>query len=241
MLKIRAFRAIDEPDTCLRYMEGHARVLTDYGITSISTNNSTWKDNPSVYGVIAETEEGEVVGGVRLHLTNDLEPLPVEKAVGDQDPKIANYIYSYPLGHAAEACGLWNARKLGNLGVSILLVRALLIIAPQLKLQSIFTLCAPYTIHITKQMGSYLIESVGDNGVIIYPIINHRARFFENKDIIELGLADESNRKRILDLRQNLHQTYVEVITKQPVEISYSLSIPNVQFEMISLLLKPQV
>jgi len=227
MLKIRAFRAIDDEDTCLRFMEGHARVLTDYGITNISTNNSEWKDSPHVYGVIAENEQGVIIGGMRLHLTNAADVLPLEKAVGDQDTKIADLIYSYSLGVAAEACGLWNAREAAGYGVSILLVRALLVIAYQLRLESVFTLCATYTVYITKQMGSSPIDSIGDNGVLIYPVINYKARFFQNTDVSNLSAADEQNRTRIMELRQTPNQIATELVAKYPVEVRYNLLIPN--------------
>lgn len=211
---------------CLRFMEGHAKVLTDHGITSIATNNSEWKDNASVYCSIAENEAGELVGGIRLHLTNGIDPLPAEKAVGEQDPKLAEMIYSYSLGTTGEVCGLWNSRKGAGYGLSILLVRTIVAIATQVNIVSMFALCASHTVYFIKPMGFRLEESIGDNGVLLYPVINHPSPFFRNPDIINLSLAEDPDLSRILDLRQRPTQETIEVITK-PVEIHYNLQIPN--------------
>lgn len=230
MLRIRAFRAIDDEASCRAFMEGHARVLTDYGITNISTNNATWKDNSSVYVVVAETEDGEMMGGIRLHVTDGQELLPAEKAVGDQDPKMAEAIYSYKLGTTGELCSLWNARRAANWGLSMLLVRSLVTIASQVNLVSMFTLCAKYTVYMTKPMGFYFEESMANQGVFIYPVINYEARFFRNPDTDNLPLADDYNRNRIFDLRKQPTQTIVEIGPKRTTEVFYDLLIPNLNF-----------
>ena len=35
-VRLRAFRAIDEPETCARFIEGHTHVLTSIGVTKVS-------------------------------------------------------------------------------------------------------------------------------------------------------------------------------------------------------------
>lgn len=229
MLTIRAFRAIDDEATCRRFMECHARVLTDYGITSISTNNSTWMHSPSVYGVVVENEDGEMVGGARLHLTSKTEMLPVESAIGQQHPEISDIIYLCPIGTAGEACGFWSARKVANLGVSVLLAKTIAAICSQVAVRSVFCFCGRHTSYIAKLMGSALEESVGDKGAFAYPTPQFHSYFFHNPDIIDLPLADETNRQRILDLRLRPNQKSVETITKHPVEILYNLEIPNIR------------
>ena len=219
MLTIRAFRAIDDEATCRKFMECHARVLTDYGITNITTNNSTWMHSPSVYCVVAENENGELVGGARIHVTDGVEPLPAEKAVGDQDSNMAALIYSYPLGTTGELCGLWNARRVASLGMSLLIGRATIAVAIQLKQVSMFTLCAPYTVYLAEMMGFDL------TGIFTYKSINHQSRFFYNSDIINLPCAEENSRNRIFELRQNPSQTTIEKGPKSYVKVRYELSL----------------
>ena len=45
MLRIRAFRAPDDPDTGVNFAEGHRRVLEDLGV-NVTTNNMHWIINP---------------------------------------------------------------------------------------------------------------------------------------------------------------------------------------------------
>ncbi len=227
MLTIRAFRAIDDEATCRKFMECHARVLTDYGITNITTNNSSWMHSRFVYCVVAENENGELVGGARIHVTDGVEPLPAEKAVGDQDPNMAELIYSYPLGSTGESCGWWTTRSVASLGVSVLLSRAVLVVATQIKLVSLFTLCAPYSAYLAEMMGFELA------GVFTYKSINHVSRFFHNPDMKNLSSAEAANRSRIFELRNNPYQNAVEKGPKSSFEVSYRLGIVPVHEECL--------
>ncbi|MDJ1481677.1 hypothetical protein QNI16_14345 [Cytophagaceae bacterium YF14B1] len=225
MLKIRAFRAIDDEIACLGFMEGHIRVLADYGITSISSNSSEWKDSASVYVVVAEKEDGTIVGGGRLHITDGIDILPMEKAVGDQDARLKDVLYSYPLGHTGELCGLWNARQIAGSGLSILLVRSLIAITNQIGLKSLFTFCSEYTIELGRRVGFQLESGVGDNGAFIYPGINYLGRVFRIPDIYTIETATEYDRTRIQELRMRPGQTCLEQGSKGEVQIDYDLLI----------------
>ncbi|WP_314512746.1 hypothetical protein [Xanthocytophaga agilis] len=228
MLKIRAFRAVDDEVACLGFMEGHARVLADYGITSISSNNSEWKDSASVYVIVAEKEDGTIVGGGRLHLTDGIDLLPVEKAIGDQDVRLKDILYSYPLGETGELCGLWNARQIAGSGLSILLVRSLIAITSQIGLRSLFTFCSEYTIELGRRVGFQLESGVGDNGAFIYPGINYLGRVFRIPDIYTIETATEYDRARILELRMRPDQTCLEQGSKGEVQIYYDLLISGI-------------
>lgn len=231
MLKISAFRAIENETTSLRYMAGHAQVLLDYGVTNITTNTDTWKDSPSVYGIIVENEAGDLVGGVRLHVTDGIEPLPVEKAVGAVDPKIGEYIGEYPLGTTGELCGLWNARPVAGMGVSMLLVRAVVAIASQVPLRSMFTFCSEYTTHMTGPMGFYPENTLGEEGRFYYPNRSYVSRIFRNPDVMGLSLAAEFDRRRVESLRAHPSQVVVEAGPKSNVEVAYDLQLPVVEVE----------
>src|ERR1700710_210039 len=96
MFKFRTFRAIDEPETCQRYKEGHVKVLVDYGITNITSNNDEWMNNPNIYCVIvAESGTNELFGGIRVQLSDERTRLPVENAVGKMDPFIYKIVEKY--------------------------------------------------------------------------------------------------------------------------------------------------
>ena len=53
-IRIRAFRAIDDLETCLKFVSGHRRVLSIYGIENITTNTEDWMFNPGIFVVVVE-------------------------------------------------------------------------------------------------------------------------------------------------------------------------------------------
>ena len=66
-----AYRAVDNLKLCQEYMGGHVKVLTDFGITNITSNNDAWLTNPHMYCLVAEeAETKELVGGIRIQIAD---------------------------------------------------------------------------------------------------------------------------------------------------------------------------
>ncbi len=73
MIKIRVFRAVDEPETCQRWIEGHVKLLTLFGITSITSAKPVWVTDPATYVILAESPSGDkVLGGARYRSRTEL-------------------------------------------------------------------------------------------------------------------------------------------------------------------------
>src|ERR1043166_641369 len=161
-LIFRAFKATEEPDICKRYLQGHQKVLVSYGITNITTNTADWMNWDCVYGVVAEKEDGEVMGGVRIHLADGVHPLPVEKAIGKMDPKIHDIVKAYIAEGVGELCALWNAKEVAGLGVSIMIVRAGISVVSQLKCRILMGICADYTLKMFRKVGFVVDEGLGN-------------------------------------------------------------------------------
>ena len=125
MLRVRVFRAIDDLESCQRFAEGHANVLKDYGITKVTSSKTDWFNNPGVFVVIVENEDGtQVVGGERIHLANMHSELPIETAVSMVEKRIHDVVAEYSDQKiTGELCGLWNAKSIAGKGVSILLTK----------------------------------------------------------------------------------------------------------------------
>src|ERR1700759_448616 len=88
-IRIRAFRATEDRATCLKFIEGHKKVLSIYGLENISTNVDSWIYNPSIFVIVVEPLEGDrLYGGVRLQCADLIHPLPIEDAVGKMDRSI---------------------------------------------------------------------------------------------------------------------------------------------------------
>ncbi len=223
-IRMRSFKATDDKESCIRYLEGHVKVLQDYGITNITTNNSKWIDYDSVYGIVAESLDGkELFGGVRVHCADDIHSLPVEEAIGTMDKRIYALIKMYSEYGTGELCGLWNSKVIAGCGISLLLVRAGISIVNQFNLTSIFTICADYTIPMVKRVGFIVETSIGKNGEFVYPNENYIARVLKRMNTVTLDTAEEYDKSRIFFLRNNPVQTYIEVGPKGEIEVEYKL------------------
>ncbi|MCC6721122.1 MAG: hypothetical protein IT243_02900 [Bacteroidia bacterium] len=228
-LLFRAFRAIDEPDTCIRYRDGHVSVLKDYGITNITTNNDEWMKNPNIYGIVAEIyPDMEVVGGIRVQKSDEQNWLPVEKAISKMDPRIHDIVKKYrENGGVGELCALWNAKRVAGIGISVLLTRAGISMANQLDFETLVGICAEYTLEMFKKVGFVVDDSLGVKGEFQYPNENYIARVLGIMNASTLSTADEYDKMRMQSLREYPEQLTVEQGTKEKIEIQYNLILPK--------------
>lgn len=226
MIKMRAFRATDESLTCSEYIQGHSKVLTDYGISNVTSSKTTWVDNPSVYCVIAETEAGTMIGGIKVQVANSRFPLPVEDAVGSMDSKIHELVKKYSAEGVGELCGLWNSKDVAGMGVSVLLVRAGISIINQLGFKILIGICADYTLPMFSRVGFVIDRTLGNNGQFVYPNENYIARVLGILNAVTLETADPHEKERMLNLRSFPVQECAEKTPKGELLIRYNLIVP---------------
>ena len=122
MFTFNAFRAVDEPDICDMFIEGHANVLREYGVTKVTSSNNEWKYNPYVFVVTVHDNATEkVVSGLRIHVSHPDFPLPLEGAIAQVDQKIIDLVTDYRnAGGTGEIGGLWNSRAISGFGIGAL-------------------------------------------------------------------------------------------------------------------------
>lgn len=228
-VRLRAFRAIDEPETCARFIEGHTHVLTSIGVTKVSYSKNEWVNNPGAFVMVVESLDGQrVFGGARVHVAGGSEPLPIEAATGAMDPGIFDLVWKYAQHGTGELCGLWNSREIAGYGIgSIFLIRTSAAIAYQIGLQSMFALCAPYTIPPGQAVGMEIETSIGHSGTFYYPKLDLVATTMIVKDIPTLSKAHEEDKAAIMKIRENLNITRTEVLRKKELTIHYQIAIPN--------------
>ncbi len=228
-VRLRVFRAIDDPKTCELFVEGHANVLTSIGVTKVTSSKNEWTENPAAFVLIVESLDREkVYGGVRIHVSGGSQLLPIEEATKELDSSILNLVYQYAQQGTGEFCGLWNSREIAGYGVgSIFLSRACVAISTQIGLKSIFALCAPYTVQMGLNSGYEIETSVGDNGTFYYPKLDLIATTMILKDPEILIKAIDEERDAIFNLRRSLKVTRSEVLRKKEIQIHYELKIPN--------------
>lgn len=230
-VRLRAFRAVDDLETCKKFAEGHMKVLTNFGITNITSSKDAWMYNPGAFVIIVESlDKQKVFGGARIHVAGGSQPLPIEDATGMMDPRIYDMVLEYGLKGTGEGCGLWNSREIAGYGIgSIFLSRAGVALAPQIGLTSLFALCAPYTVKLAENIGYRIEGSLGNDGTFYYPKLDLLATSMIYKDLIYLQDANEEDRKSILSLRENLQVVRTEVLRKKEIVIHYDLLIPGLE------------
>lgn len=229
MFKFKAFRAIDEPERCEKFVKGHADVLRQYGVTKVTSSNNDWALNPFVYVVTVELQDtGEVVSGLRIHIAHPNYPLPMELAVSQVDHKIFGLVKDYSLEGTGEVSGLWNSKSISGYGVgAVLLIRAGIAIVSQLKLGSLLALVAEYTLKPSLQKGFEIEEGIGNSGTFFYPKLDLVATSIVMKDPYNLPKADAAEREIIQGMRNNLQCSKREIGPKGEFLVEYDLVLSN--------------
>ena len=226
-LKFRAYKAVNELDTCLNFIEEHRNVLRDYNISNITTNTEEWMYNPNVYCVIAQLHENDkIVGGLRIQISDDKNLLPVELAIGKMDTKIHDIVKTFrDNGGVAELCALWNAKAVAGAGVSTLLVRAGIAATNQMEINTLMCICADYTLNMFQNVGFIIDNSLGMNGGFPYPNASYTARVLGIMNPHVLDQANASDKLRMESLRQQPVQNFIEKGNGRDIEIEYNLVI----------------
>ena len=228
-MRLRAFRAIDDPEACALFAQGHAHVLTSIGVTKVTSSKNEWMYNPAAFVIIVESLDKEkVYGGARVHVAGGSEPLPIEQATGAMDASIYNLVWTYAQKGTGEICGLWNSREIAGYGIgSIFLTRAAVAISTQIGLTSLFALCAQYTVGMAESVGYRKETSVGNTGTFYYPKLDLIATAMIHEDVQTLSTAKGEDRDAILKLRESLNLVRIEQLRGKSIEIHYELQIPK--------------
>jgi hypothetical protein len=227
-LTIRAFRAIDDIETCQRYVEGHSKVLRIYGITMITSAKAVWYEDPDTYVILVASENTEkIYGGARIQVAGNKFPLPIQDALTKFDPSIHQLVKECAPQGTGELCGLWNSREVAGLGIgSIYLSRIGVALSTQLKLNTLFALCAPATVKNAQRVGFLTDERLGNKGTFYYPKEGLVATAVFLGDVPTLKTADPEERERIFELRDAPVQKKTEFSPRgQELELDYHIDI----------------
>lgn len=232
-VRIRAFRAIDDPESSQRFIEGHQRVLEVHGVKKVTSANHAWAMNPAVFVLIVESlDKKKVYGGARVHAAGGTQPLPIEEATGFMDPTVHEMVKELSVEGTGELCGLWNSVEVAGLGVgSFFATRAGAVITEQLGIKSLFALCAPYTVRWAERVGCRIVEELGNQGTFYYPKLDLLATAVLLEDTTTLEHARGSEQRKIVELRKNLQQVTTEVSPGRriEVEVEYDLLLEGIK------------
>lgn len=227
--RVFTFRAIDSPKLCEEYINGHVKILTDFGIENITSNNNSWTLNPDVYCLGLISENNELLGGIRIQLANGIDPLPIEYAIGSMENKIYNLVNQYRLnGGVGELSGLWVNNKLKGLGIGVYLVRAAIASSNQLNFKTLIGICGDVTLTMFRNVGFGVDTSIGKHGTFYYPNSLLIAYAVGILDTVTLHKSTSYDKDIMLSLRDNLRIKRVEKDRGVDVKIDYNLEYTNV-------------
>lgn len=221
--KLRAFRAIENRTDCEKFHNGHTKVLTDVGITNLKTTDPEWFNDPKVIVVTATDLEGEVIGGLRIHVYDGTSSVPLIEALYDLDPKITEVLNKSLPDPTAEVCGLWNSRKIFGKGISPLLCICSVVVVKRLGLRDFYCFSAPYTEKMIKMNGCVRVTEIGNEGTFHYPTPEFISCVLHNPDVETCEFAEDYNKSRIFSLSNSPKQTIIERGPRGNLSIEYDL------------------
>ncbi|MFV0607029.1 MAG: hypothetical protein ACK5NK_14435 [Niabella sp.] len=229
MIRIRAFRAPEKPDICEKFIAGHRKILEIYyGIIKITSDNNQWVNDPNCIVIVAEdTETNIIYGGARLQISSPQYALPIEDAVKKYDPNVVSLVkYERENGGTSEVCGLWNSKEIAGMGIgSHILSMVGVAISFQVNIKSIFVLCAPSTVRVSKMMGTKIVTSIGNNGTFYYPKDDFIATAMKLDDVNDLSSADPRVAEKILFIKNNMNCVCDERGPKGTYQALYDIQI----------------
>lgn len=222
-LTLKAFRAIDEPGLCAEFLRQHRKVLEDFGITNVTTNNEAWTQDPETFVIVAISDVEGMVGGIRIEVDHEARELPIRTALFGLDHRIDSELNQLRTSGNAEICGLWNANNYSSRGLPTLLAFAAVSLANQIGIRSLVCLVAHYTLRHALKAGFTIMESIGDGGTFTYPIPSIKAIAMVIPDAIALSTAPLVHRQQLLSLRLRPSQERIDILNGKPVRLKYDL------------------
>lgn len=229
-VKIRVVKAITSPEDTDKYIQGHFKVLESYGVTKVTSADRSWVNNPNVYLLLVESEDGEnILGGGRVQLRDSNFPLPLEGAIFEKDERIVEYMTRYDNLRVAEYCGLWNSREVSGYGIgSIYLIRIGVALTSFLNLNCLMAFCSPYTVANSQAVGLRVIEELGIKGTFLYPKEGLVATIMEVDDVQTLDRAKDEDKEFIFDLRKNPKQIKTLNSKMGDMEVEFDLNLEKI-------------
>jgi hypothetical protein len=204
---LKSFYSSNDLEASMRFVEGHAEVLGEYGIKNLNTSTPSW------------------VGDSKVIVVTVTNTVPLIDALQEIEPSIRT-ILSRNLPHpTAEVCGLWNSKKIFGKGLSALLCICSVVIARRIKLHDFYCFSAPYTEKMIKTNGLIDLKEVGDEGKFNYPTEEFISKVLYHPSIYTLELAETFNKERIQSLTTNPLQTILEKSPRVDYLVDYDLNL----------------
>jgi hypothetical protein len=219
---VKAFRALDEPELCRKFIHGHAEVLSRHSFGHISSANPAWMFNPNVYVLLAYSKARPelLLGGGRIEVKGEKFQLPVEKSLASLDHKIIDLVGERQPG-TSEFCGLWNSRHAIGRKITTILVLYGFSLLSRLHLRSCFLLCSPHTFYLAEMLGCRKIIELGSEGAFDYPTDRFKAYVWVKEDVHYLQTVVPYIKERTESIRKHSTQVFLESHITKGMNVHY--------------------
>lgn len=164
-------RAIEYPEICEKYIQGHLEALANHGTPRVYSCKPNWANYSNVYCVVLQdVENDQILGGVRVHVYECDYNVTLLDEVYSSNLLVRNYIENMQKkGIIGEMCGMWLDSKIESKGYSNLLAEQGCNLAKQLNVVNAFGLAPLHTLNLFKSVGFYPVLNLTKNGVFNYP------------------------------------------------------------------------
>lgn len=221
-IKIKSFKASEDVLSCMKFFEGHAKVIKN--INNSFINNNQWFGSKHIYGILAEYQ-GEEIGGLLLFHPFD------QKKIFPFEELMLGTTTNYQLSSddltppCAELFAVWNTENTSGWGISFLLLKAGLALSYKLGIERTYYVIAEYNLRLAEKIGLVPLKYQGAN---IFNII--KTSFSETKVFIcyfnPNDVACESNgMESILEIAKRGEFTTNESVLGSHFEIEYEISL----------------
>jgi hypothetical protein len=151
---IRIFRGPSSPELVSTYTRGQQEAIGNYGIASVNSCNARWQHNPHAYAIVVESiANQEILGGVRLHLSDPAHPLPMESTLQRLHPPSHQRLQARKDQQIAEICGIWKKPRFQEHRLSRFLTRSAIMQAQQLGVKQLFGFAGQHSIGLLEEEG----------------------------------------------------------------------------------------
>lgn len=219
---VKAFRALDEPELCRKFIQGHTEVLSRHNFGHISSANPAWMFNPDVYVILAYSKSRPEVllGGGRIEIKTPTYQLPVERSLAGLDYKIIDLVRAEMPG-TSEFCGLWNSKEAVGRKITTIIVMYGFSLLAKLRLNSCFLLCSPHTFYLAEMLGCRMITELGNEGAFDYPTDRFKAYVWVKDDVHYLKTVVPYIKERVISIRNHSSQVFLESHITKGMNVHY--------------------
>ena len=197
--QVKSFKPLEDPILGEAYVEGHKRVLIDFGVNiDISSSDREWLNSKDVvaiglfFGI-------EMVGGVKLHF-GGVDKLPFASNV--KGAFLSDILLSnFPDSTSCEVCGLWLDKNHLKRGLSEVLVRAAIALWQSSDSKVIFTFASQYTLSMTIDLGFEVVPISPLKAWLPYPTDDFKSYvLFQNSN--SDNYIKSAHRKVLTEIRR---------------------------------------